>query len=165
MITYNSTIRVEDRNLTRCHRREKHCPSYRFCRLFLDMNLLGHTNVPAPLESIDSHHLFSGQRHSMLNSYNDTYTVEELCESVISHSSQETVLVQQLREAGPIIITVNSTSMMLAYNLSIYLMMIVRIFVRNLIKSEVWTIWHCLGLRHEEWYALYVFLYYDDGTQ
>ena len=28
-----------------------------------------------------------------------------------------------------------------------------------IIKSEVWTIIHCLGLGHEQWYALYVSFY------
>ena len=42
--------------------------------------------------------------------------------------------------------------------------MIERIYIYILcliiiIKSEVWTITHCLGLGMKQWYALYVFLY------
>ena len=48
------------------------------------------------------------------------------------------------------------------FKIPIPFVMIERIYILCLIiiiKSEVWTIIHCLGLGHEKWYALYVFLY------
>ena len=48
------------------------------------------------------------------------------------------------------------------FSLPISFAMIERIYIPCLIiiiKSEVGTITHCLGLGHEQWYALHVFLY------
>ena len=48
------------------------------------------------------------------------------------------------------------------FSLPISFAMIERIYILCLIiiiKSEVGTITHCLGLGHEQWHALYVFLY------
>ena len=48
------------------------------------------------------------------------------------------------------------------FGLPISLMMIEKIsvlYLNIIIKSEVWPICHCLGLDHEKWYAMYVFLY------
>ena len=52
------------------------------------------------------------------------------------------------------------------FSLPIFLVMIERIYILCLIiivKSEVWTITHCLGLGHETMCPLYVFLY-SNGT-
>ena len=51
------------------------------------------------------------------------------------------------------------------FSLPISLMITVRILVLDLIfiiKLVVWPICHCLGLGHEQWYALYVFIYSCD---